>query len=140
MRVPLTLVSAVWLAAASSTGAQAQAPRQFPANALRGEILVTDPPELVLNGKQPARLAPGGRIWGDNNMLQLSGTLVDRKLVVNYTFDGWGQISQVWILRADEAANKPWPRTPEQAATWIFDFQAQTWIATTGTPQNTGRH
>jgi hypothetical protein len=121
--------------------AQAQAPRQFPANALRGDMVITEPPELILNGKTAARLAPGGRIWGTNNMLQLSGGLVDQKLLVNYTLDWMGQLSQVWILREDEAANKPWPRTAEQAAVWIFDPQAQRWTATTPVdPPTTGRH
>jgi hypothetical protein len=41
--------------------AAAQAPRNFPATALRGEIVITQPPELLLN-RQPARLAPGARI------------------------------------------------------------------------------
>jgi hypothetical protein len=118
----------------------AQAPRQFPTNALRGTLVVTEPPIVLIN-KQEARLSPGARIWGDNNLMQLSGSLVNQKLLVNYTFDGLGQVSQVWILRADEAANQPWPRTLEQASTWSFDFQAQSWTNTgSSAPVTYGRH
>lgn len=102
------------------------APRTFPANALRGEIVVTLPPEIMLNGK-PARLAPGARIIDTQNLLQLSGTLVGQRLVVNYTRDGAGQPHQVWILTPEERAKQPWPTTEEQAQTWFFDPAAQVW-------------
>ena len=63
--------------------------RNFPHNALRGEIVIGQPPEVLLNGK-PARLAPGARIRNQHNLIQMSGALLGRRLVVNYTLDGIG--------------------------------------------------
>ncbi len=105
----------------------AQTPRPFPATALRGEFVVLQPPEVALNGRA-ARLAPGARIRGDNNLLQLSGALVNQRLIVNYTVDPSGLLLDVWILTAAERARLPWPTTPEQAAAWTFDPSAQAWI------------
>jgi hypothetical protein len=106
--------------------AAAQTQRNFPPTALRGEVVVGNPPEVVLNGK-PARFAPGARIRGQNNFLTLSGSLAGAKLIVNFTLDGDGQLRDVWILRAEEVAVKPWPSTPEEALAWSFDAGAQTW-------------
>jgi hypothetical protein len=114
------------LAALAALPAFAQSPRSFPANALRGELVVVLPPEVRLNG-QPARLAPGARILDQHNLLQLSGSLVGRKLVVHYTRDEFGQPLQVWVLTQAEFARQPWPVTDAQAKTWLFDAAAQHW-------------
>ena len=106
--------------------AAAQAPRNFPATALRGEITITQPPELALNG-QLGRLAPGARIRGQNNLLLLSGALVGQRLLVHYTRDSSGNLLDVWVLTPAELARRPWPTTPEQAATWSFNPDAQVW-------------
>jgi hypothetical protein len=106
--------------------AAAQVARQFPQNALRGQMVVTAPPEVLLNG-QLVRLAPGARIRGQNNMLAMSGALIGQKLLVHYTLDGTGQLRDVWILRDEELARQPWPVTPQQAAQWSFDPIAQVW-------------
>jgi hypothetical protein len=111
---------------AACTLAFAQANRNFPATALRGEIVVTQPPELLLNGK-PARLAPGARIRGVDNMLVMSGAAVGQTLVVHYTRDTTGQLLDVWLLTSAELARKPWPTTPAQAAAWSFNADTQTW-------------
>jgi hypothetical protein len=108
----VTLAAAIF---AASLPAAAQVQRNFPANALRGEIRFLQPPEVLLNG-QPARLAPGARIRGQNNMLQMSGALVDSGAVVNYTQEN-----------TPEIAVRPWPTNAEQAKTWLFDAAAQTW-------------
>lgn len=106
--------------------AQAQVTRSFPQNALRGEIVVVQPPEVLLNG-QAARLAPGARLRDMNNMIQVSGALVGAKLVVNYTVDTSGLVKDVWVLQPGEIARRPWPRTPLEAQAWLFDPAAQTW-------------
>lgn len=115
------------LAAALSLPAivQAQVQRSFPQDALRGEIVVQQPPEITLNG-QAARLAPGSRIRGTDNMLVMSGSLIGTKLVVNYTIDPLGLVKDVWVLREDEA-KKLWPKKREDAARWAFDPVAQVW-------------
>ena len=118
------LIAATLVVCASA--AVAQAPRNFPATALRGEVVVTAPPELLLN-RQPARLAPGARIRAMNNMLVMSGAAVNQRLVVHYTLDLQGQLLDVWILSPAELARRPWPSTPQEAATWRFNADMQTW-------------
>jgi hypothetical protein len=124
-RCAARLVALVALCAAAAP-ALAQVARQFPATALRGEIFVTQPPELLLGG-QRARLAPGARIRGMDNLLHVSGTLAGQRLVVHYTLDLHGQLMDVWVLNAAELARRPWPVTPDQARAWSFDHAAQRW-------------
>jgi hypothetical protein len=81
--------------------ANAQTPQQrippMAAKALRGVLVVTQPPEILLND-QPARLSPGARIRGRNNLLVLSGALVGQPLQVRYLLDTSGLVHEVWIL------------------------------------------
>ena len=109
-----------------ATSVAAQTSRPFPATALRGELLVTQAPELQLNG-EPARLSPGARIRGANNLLQMSASLAGQPLLVHYTREPSGLVHEVWILTPEEAARKPWPTSPEQAQRWLFNPAAQTW-------------
>jgi hypothetical protein len=114
----LTLGSHAW--------AQNVVQRNFPANALRGEIAFHQPPELQLNG-QPARLAPASRIRGTNNLLVMSGALMGKKAIVNYTLDPLGLVLDVWILTDAERAKQPWPTKAVDAKAWSFDPVAQVW-------------
>jgi hypothetical protein len=114
------------LCAALLIALPAQAQRVFENNALRGELVVKAPPEALLNGK-PARLAPGARIRNAQNMITLSGALVDQRLVVNYALDGMGLVREVWVLTEEEARRLPWPRTVEESRTWQFDPTLQRW-------------
>lgn len=111
---------------APSLPAAAQVPRQFPANALRGELVVVQPPEVLLNGR-PARLAPGARIRSESNLLVVQSALAQRRWIVHYTLDLTGSLLDVWVLTPAELARQPWPTSPEQAAAWRFDPLAQTW-------------
>ena len=120
----LRCVLALSLALACAVPAHAQ--RVFQANALRGELLFTMPPEALLNGKA-VRLAPGLRIRNPLNMIQLPGTLLGQKLAVNYALDPAGEVRDVWILTEAELAKKPWPATPQQSQTWVFDSALQRW-------------
>lgn len=106
--------------------AAAQVQRNFPQNALRGELQILQPPEALLNG-QPARLAPGARLRDADNMIQVSGRLAGSKLAVHYTLDTLGLVKDVWVLQPAELAKRPWPRTPAEAQSWLFDPVAQTW-------------
>ena len=120
----VTLAAAMSFALVLPAAAQMQ--RNFPATALRGELRIAQPPEALLNGR-PARLAPGARIRGENNMLLMSGALVGAPLVVHYTRDTSGLLLDVWVLTVQERARNPWPVTPAQAQAWVFDADAQSW-------------
>jgi hypothetical protein len=113
--------------ATTSLVAQAQTHRFFPANALRGELVITQFPDATMNG-QAVRLAPGSRIKNDNNLWVPPASLTGQKFVVHYTVESTGLLMDVWVLNAAELANKPWPRTPQEAATWQFNPGNQTWI------------
>jgi hypothetical protein len=94
--------------------------RTFPAAALRGEMVVLSPPAITLDGK-PERLSPGSRIRDANNMLVMSGALVNQKLVVNYLRESAGQVHEVWILNSEEIKAK----RPNTKASW-FSFGSST--------------
>jgi hypothetical protein len=121
-RCTLAAIAAVVLAAPAA----AQTQRQFPASALRGAIVIGNMSDIQLNGRS-AQFAPGVRIRDQNNMFVVSGAVAGQRLLVNYTIDISGLVKEVWILRPEEAAVKPWPTTPEQAQTWSFDAASQTW-------------
>lgn len=118
---------AVLALSAVAPSVHAQSHRNFPANALRGELVVGAPPEALLNG-QPARLAPGARIRGENNLVTTPGSLSGRKFIVHYTREATtGLLFDVWVLTAAELARRPWPVTDAEARTWSFDPVGQTW-------------
>lgn len=81
------------------------APRNFPANALRGSLVVTQPPAITIDGRA-ARLSPGARIKGPDNLLVLSGTVIGQDLLVNYTLEPHGMVHEVWVLTPAEALEK----------------------------------
>ncbi len=106
--------------------AAAQVQRAFPQNALRGDIVFGVAPAISLNGVA-TQLAPGSRIRDENNMQMVPSSVLGGRFLVHYTLDLYGLVKDVWILRTDEAARKPWPTTPEQARTWNFDPGLQVW-------------
>ena len=106
--------------------AQPQVARGFPQNALRGELLLQSPNDVLVNGV-PARLAPGLRIRGQDNLMIVSGAILGQKFVGHYTVDSYGLLNQIWVLRPDEIANQPWPRTAAETAAWAFDPVGQRW-------------
>ena len=113
------------LALSAPLAATAQVPRNFPHNALKGTITFGAPPEVLLN-RQPARMAPGVRIRGANNMLVMSHSIVGQRYTSMYTVDTVGLIKDVWLLRTEEL-KLPWPKTAEEAQRLRFDPIAQTW-------------
>jgi hypothetical protein len=122
LRLAIALTATVCLAAPAS----AQVQRNFPQSALRGAIVVGEMPEITLNG-QPGRLSPGARIRDTNNMTLVPSSVIGGRYLVNYTIDLSGLVKDVWILRPEEAAVRPWPTTPDEAAAWSFDPAAQVW-------------
>ncbi|MFW2356526.1 hypothetical protein [Hydrogenophaga sp.] len=79
--------------------------RDFPAKALRGTLVVVQPPNVTMDDRA-TRLSPGARIYNTNNSLVLSASLLNKELVVNYTLDLRDQVQNVWILTEAEAKEK----------------------------------
>jgi hypothetical protein len=81
--------------------------RPFPPNTKRGTMSPAPYPMIELDGKM-RRLAPGGRIWNPDNLIEMPAALQGSGLAVNYTEDAQGDVDRVWILTRDEA-NRPLP-------------------------------
>ena len=96
------LALAIGLTALSGSALAQFSTRPFPPSTLRGAMTVTQPPELVMNGKAE-RLSPGARIHGVNNMLVMSGAIVGQNLLVNFVRESNGLVHEVWVLTEDEA-------------------------------------
>ena len=107
------------LAAAALVAALGAAPAvaqqrivQIPAAAKRGDVTFQGTNEVILNGRQIARLAPGVRIFDRNNMIALYGALNGTAKVKYMTEDLSGMMLTIWILTDQEIAT-PDP-TPTQ--------------------------
>lgn len=79
--------------------------RPFPAHVLRGKFTPGYFPDITLDGK-PRQLSPAARIFNQDNRIDMPATLRGKDIVVNYTVDGMGLIDRIWILTAEEAAQK----------------------------------
>ena len=90
--------------------------RNFPPAALRGEMVVLAPPGITMDGKAD-QLSPGSRIHDANNMLVLSGALVNQTLSVNYLRENMGLVHEVWILNSEEIKQKR-PNTKRSWFSW----------------------
>ncbi len=80
--------------------------RTFPADVERGEMTVLQGTVVKMNNT-PEQLAPGARIFNLHNRVQLPVTLAGQLQVVNYRRNATGQISEVWLLSAQEAQTAP---------------------------------
>ncbi|MCW5653077.1 hypothetical protein [Hydrogenophaga sp.] len=132
-RIAASLALAGCLGLLATGQAQAQAvQRSFPAKALRGAMVVTQPP-LVTMDDRATRLAPGARILDASNKLVMPSTLINQERTVNYTLDQRGQVHQVWLLTDAEAKEKRAGFGTQRNFT--FESQ-QTEAATSGTRAN----
>ena len=122
MRTAVSLLATACIVAPAA----AQVQRAFPQNALRGAIVIGVAPGIQLNGA-PASLAPGARIRNAANMTVVPSAVAGGPYLVHYTVDTSGLVKDVWILRPEEAAVNPWPRTRAEAEAWRFDPVGQFW-------------
>ena len=75
--------------------------REAPKDVVLGQLVVTAPPDVTMDGK-PDRLSPGSRIRDLNNMLLLSGGIVGKNLPVVYRRDAAGLVHEAWVLTDEE--------------------------------------
>jgi hypothetical protein len=87
---------------------QAFAERNFPEQAKRGELKAYEYP-LMKIGDNVYRLAPGSRIFNQQNLIIMPASLQVQTAPVMYMLDMSGYLSRVWLLTGDEAARRPVP-------------------------------
>ncbi len=99
--------------------APAQAARDFPQDAQRGTLTAHAYPNYRI-GSATYRLAPGGRIFNQQNLIVMPASLPARKAEIMYRLDYQGYLSELWLLTREEAAlnpkqdNRPRSGTPGQ--------------------------
>lgn len=79
-----------------------RAPRAFPPTARRGRMTPGYAPDIAIDGK-PRQLSPAARIFNEENLTVVPGSLRGKDIIVNYTEDIGGNIDRVWILSREEA-------------------------------------
>jgi hypothetical protein len=102
MRTLVRPVLVAALLAAGAAAAQTITVRALPDDAPRAYLTHVRENVLSLDGRQ-TRLAPGGQIRGQNNLLVLPAA-VPRDSLVKYQLDKSGELYRAWILTAEEAA------------------------------------
>jgi hypothetical protein len=96
------LVTIALAALALTASAQTTTVRNVPIpdTALRGAVTPAVFPLVSINGKA-ARLAPGARIFGPNNLLVLP-TSMPAQSQAAFVFDQTGNIQTMWLLTEEE--------------------------------------
>lgn len=108
---PLTRRIATLLLALACAGPAVAQQRMvsIPEAAKRAAMTFQASPEVVIDGRTGARLAPGVRIFDRNNYLTMYGSLAGT-FVVRYTIEPLsGLVQNVWILTDEEIA-RPDPK------------------------------
>ena len=101
-RLPLISALVCALACALVTGAAQAQFRSINPEAKRGVMRHVEGMTVEINGKR-AQLAAGAQIRDGRNMVVVPAA-VPADVVVKYLVDGQGQLSRVWILSPQEAA------------------------------------
>jgi hypothetical protein len=99
--VPIWLLALTLVVVASAVG-PAWSARQLPAGARFGEIAAFQYP-LVAIGKRTFRIAPGAKIYNQQNLIIMPAAMPGRGAVL-FKLDTAGEISGIWLLTAEEAA------------------------------------
>jgi hypothetical protein len=84
----------------------AAAARTFPEKATRGELNAHQYPYMKI-GDKTFRLAPGGKIYNHSNLIIMPVSLQTQNAQIFYLIDMQGDLSKVWLLTDEEAAQYP---------------------------------
>jgi hypothetical protein len=85
---------------------QACAERVFPQQATRGDLKAYQYPSMKI-GDHVYRLAAGSRIFNQQNLIIMPASLQIQTAPVMYILEPSGDLSRVWLLTGDEAAQYP---------------------------------
>ena len=100
MRIPVLLGLAAAVLAAATVAAQTVTLRTLPNDAPLAYMSHVRENVLALDGRE-TKLAPGGQIRGQNNLLVLPAA-VPKDSLVKYQLDKSGELYRAWILTKDE--------------------------------------
>ncbi len=85
---------------------QACAERNFPEQARRGDLNAYAYPSMKI-GDNVFRLAAGSRMFNQQNLIIMPASLQIQTAPVMYMLDTSGDLSRIWLLTDDEAAQHP---------------------------------
>ena len=109
MTMPKTVFAIVASMLALACATQAWAERNFPEQAKRGELRAYEYPSMKI-GDRVYRLAPGSRIINQQNLIIMPASLQVQTAPIMYMLDIGGDLSRIWLLTEDEAAQHPLPK------------------------------
>ena len=98
----LYLIGALVLGLAQGSVAQM---RQIPTNTERGWLQHVQETMISIDGKA-LRMAPGGVIRNQQNMIVVPASLTGPGALAEYQLDASGQVARVWLLTPEEAARE----------------------------------
>jgi hypothetical protein len=90
------------------TATPAFADRNFPERAKRGEMKAYEYPFMKI-GDRTLRLSAGSRIFNEHNLIIMPASLQKQSAAVMFSTDINGELSEVWLLTAQEAKARPLP-------------------------------
>ena len=101
----LFLIASIGLCLSATASAQL---RQIPDNVQRGWLRHVQETVVAID-ETPVRLAPGGTIRNQNNLIVVPASLPGGGALAEFQLDGSGQLLRAWLLTPEEAA-RPRPR------------------------------
>jgi hypothetical protein len=104
--MPRFALSALICLSALGYAAGAMADRAFPPHAQRGEMKAFAYPHMKI-GDKTLRMAAGGRIYNEQNMIIMPASLQKQTAQIVYTVDINGQLGAVWLLTPEEVKKYP---------------------------------
>ena len=104
MKILLHVLAASLLILVCAT--QASAGRDFPQQAERGDIQEYRYPLIKIGGRV-YRLAAGSQMYNEQNLIIMPASLSVQTAPVMYLLDISGDLSRIWLLTRDEAAQHP---------------------------------
>ena len=102
-KIQLACFAAI-LVLAGATHAFAE--RTFPEQAKRGDLKAYEYPSMKI-GENVYRLAPGSRIFNQQNLIIMPASLQVQTAPVMYILDMSGDLSRIWLLTDEETARLP---------------------------------
>jgi len=89
--------------------ASAMAERNFPQDAKRGEMKAFRYPYMKI-GDKTLHMSAGSRIFNEQNFIIMPSSLQKQAAQVMFSTDIGGELSEVWLLTAEEARRYPLKR------------------------------